>query len=103
MTKSEVFSSRNISRPTQEYLACIMRVRHVLGTGSYLGLPSMIFRSKKSTFAFMKDRIWNKIKSWRGNSLSKAGKKVMIKYVLQVIPSYVMSVFVIPDDIVNDI
>ncbi|MCI48265.1 putative non-LTR retroelement reverse transcriptase, partial [Trifolium medium] len=50
MNKSEVFFSRNISRPAQEDLSKIMEVRHVLGTGTYLGLPSMVGRSKKETF-----------------------------------------------------
>lgn len=49
MTKSEVFFNRNINRPTQEDLACIMGVWQVLGTVMYLGLPSMIGRNKKST------------------------------------------------------
>src|SRR4051812_17227110 len=64
LTKSEVFFSRNLSKPAQEDLASIMGVRHVLGTGNYLGLPSMIGRSKKATFAYIKDRIWNRINSW---------------------------------------
>jgi hypothetical protein len=63
MTKSEVFFSRNISVPAQEDLSRIMGVRHVLGTGTYLGLPSMVGRSKKETFAFIKDRIWKRINS----------------------------------------
>jgi len=40
-----------------------MGVQQVLGTGKYLGVPSMIGRSKNSTFKFIKDRIWNKINS----------------------------------------
>jgi ribonuclease HI len=81
----------------------IMGVRHVLGTGTYLGLPSMVGRSKKATFGFIKDRIWKKINSWRGRALSKAGKDVMIKSVLQAIPSYIMSVYLIPGSIISDI
>ncbi|MCI12579.1 RNA-directed DNA polymerase (Reverse transcriptase), partial [Trifolium medium] len=73
-----------MSRPAQEDLSKIMGVRDVLGTGTYLGLPSMVGRSKKET-------------------LSKAGKEVMIKSVLQAIPSYVMSIYIIPDAMVNDI
>ncbi|KAI5438536.1 hypothetical protein KIW84_024319 [Lathyrus oleraceus] len=42
LTKSEVFFSRNISNPAKEDLASIMGVRHVIGTGKYLGFPSMI-------------------------------------------------------------
>jgi hypothetical protein len=81
LTKSEVFFSRNLSRPAQEDLSRIMGVRHVLGTGNYLGLPSMIGRKKKDVFAFIKDRIWKRINSWRGRTLSRAGKEVMIKSV----------------------
>ncbi|XP_045790350.1 uncharacterized protein LOC123885137 isoform X2 [Trifolium pratense] len=50
-----------------------MGVKHVMGTGTYLGLPSMVGRSKKATFGYIKDRIWKKINSWRGRALSKAG------------------------------
>lgn len=82
MTKSEVFFNHNISRPTQVDLAHIMGVRKVLGTDMYLGLPSMIGRSKKANFVFVKDCIWKKINSWRGRSMSKTWKKVMIKSVL---------------------
>jgi hypothetical protein len=103
MNKSEVFFSRNISRSAQEDLSKIMGVCHVLGMGTYLGLPSMVGRSKKETFSYIKDRVWKRINSWRGRSLSKAGKEVMIKSVLQAIPYYVISVYIILDATVNDI
>ncbi|XP_058783149.1 uncharacterized protein LOC131657807 [Vicia villosa] len=103
MSKSEVFFSRNLSVPAQEDLAKVMGVRHVLGTGIYLGLPSLIGRSKKATFSFVKDRIWKRINSWRGRYLSRAGKETMIKSVLQAIPTYIMSIFLLPDGVVDDI
>ncbi|XP_058776514.1 uncharacterized protein LOC131650817 [Vicia villosa] len=103
LSKSEVFFSRNISISAQKDLANIMGVHHVLGTGTYLGLPSLIGRSKKVIFGYVKDKIWKKINSWRGRPVSKAGKEVMIKSVLQSIPSYVMSLFVLPDGIIQDI
>ncbi|PNX90290.1 ribonuclease H, partial [Trifolium pratense] len=103
LTKSEVFFSRNLSVAAQEDLSKIMGVRHVLGTSNYLGLPSMIGRKKKEVFAFVKDRIWKRINSWRGRALSRAGKEVMIKSVLQAIPSYVMSVYLLPDSTIKDI
>jgi hypothetical protein len=63
----------------------------------------MVGRSIKATFGYIKDRIWKKINSWRGRALSKAGKDLMIKSVLQSIPSYIMSVYVMPDTIISDI
>jgi hypothetical protein len=55
-----------------------MGVKHVMGTNTYLGLPSMVGRSKKATFGFIKDIIWKEIYSCRGRALSKEGKNVMI-------------------------
>lgn len=74
LSKSEVFFSKKISRPIQDDLARTMGVRHVLGTRIFLGLPSMIGRSKEVIFAFIKDRIWKRINLCQGRSLSKAGK-----------------------------
>ncbi|MCI22393.1 RNA-directed DNA polymerase (Reverse transcriptase) [Trifolium medium] len=103
LTKSEVLFSRNLSIAAQDDLARLMGVKHVLGTDNYLGLPSMIGRKKRDIFAYIKERVWKLINSWRGRTLSKAGKKVMIKSVLQAIPSYVMSVYLLPESTIKDI
>jgi len=44
-----------------------------------------------------------RINSWRGRALSQAGKEGMIKYVLQAIPSYIISIYVLHISIVHDI
>jgi hypothetical protein len=44
-----------------------------------------------------------KISSWSSRCLSQAGREVLIKSVLQSIPSYVMSVFLLPGSLINDI
>lgn len=59
-----------------------------IGTGKYLGLPSMVGGSKKAIFIHSKDRVWRKCQSWSAKSLSRAGKEVLIKSVAQTIPSY---------------
>jgi len=59
----------------------------VLGTCKYLGLPSMIGRDRNATFAYIKDRVLEKVNSWSDKFLSKAGHEVMIKSILQAIPS----------------
>ncbi|GAU17164.1 hypothetical protein TSUD_177940 [Trifolium subterraneum] len=79
LVKSEVFISRNMSHEAKEDLSRILGVRLVLGTGIYLGLPSMVGRSKKAIFSFIKDRIWKRINSWIGRVLSKAAfNKAMV-------------------------
>ena len=63
---------------------------------SYLGLPTLIGKSKYQTFSFLKERVWKTIQGWKGRSLSRAGKKVLLKAVAQSIPTYTMGVFQLP-------
>lgn len=62
----------------------------------YLGLPVFVRRSKYNAFQSIKERIWGKIQNWKTSFLSKAEKEVMIKAVLQAIPTYTMGVFLLP-------
>ena len=103
LQKSELFCNRNTPDVLKNLIATTLSVRQVLGTGKYLGLPSMIGRSKHATFKFIKDRIWNEINSWSSRCLSQAGREVLIKSVLQSIPSYVMSIFLFPGSLINEI
>lgn len=73
-------------------MASLLGVNICMGTEKYLGLPPMIRMSKKAIFKFIKDRVWHRISSWSGKALSRAGREVLIKFVLEVIPSYVMSI-----------
>jgi hypothetical protein len=63
-------------------VANILGVQQVLGTANYLGMPSMVGRSRKATSMFVKNRIWKKIKkinSWTSKYLYQAGREVLIK------------------------
>ncbi|MCI16585.1 putative non-LTR retroelement reverse transcriptase, partial [Trifolium medium] len=50
LQKFEIYCSRNVSPATQNFVSNILGVQQVLGTGKYLGLPSMVGRSRKATF-----------------------------------------------------
>ena len=63
---------------------------------SYLGLPTLVGRTKYHTFSYLKDRIWKKFQGWKGKMLFKASKEIMIKAVAQSIPIYTMSVSQLP-------
>ena len=69
----------------------------------YLGLPSFVGRQKKACFIQIKERIWAKMQGWKEKLLSQAGKEVMIKAVIQSIPTYSMSVFRLPIGLIKDI
>lgn len=103
LQKSEVIFSSNVPNDSRVHLASILGVSQRLGAGKYLGLPSLIDRNRRATFNFIKDRVWNKISSWKSKTLSMAGREMLIKSVVQAIPSYCMSMFLIPHSLGHEI
>lgn len=67
-----------------------------------LGLPAKLGTSKCEVFGYLKDRMWARIKGWGERNLSMAGREVLIKSVLQVIPTYTMSCFLLPREIIQE-
>lgn len=62
-------------------------------TGSYLGIPSDWGRTKKQMFSWILARVEKKLEGWKEKLISKAGKEVLIKTVVQALPQYCMSLF----------
>ncbi|KAL0404184.1 UNVERIFIED_CONTAM: putative mitochondrial protein [Sesamum radiatum] len=69
----------------------------------YLGLPSVVGRSKMGVFDSVRDWIWKKISSWGEKQLSSASKEILIKAVVQAIPTYLMGVFLLADEFTREI
>ena len=68
----------------------------------YLGLPSLIDRSKKKVFEILKERVGKKRAGWKGKLLSMGGKEIFIKAVALAIPTYTMSCFLLPQGLCDD-
>ncbi|XP_022571217.1 uncharacterized protein LOC111213686 [Brassica napus] len=73
------------------------------GMGSYLGIPEDISGSKCKLFAFLKDKLLHKVNGWTGRWLSKGGKEVLIKSILLALLTYVMSSFLLPLEICENL
>jgi len=58
---------------------------------------------KKACFNHIKEWIWARMQGWKEKLLSQAGKEIMIKVVVQSIPTYSMSVFRLPIGLLKDI
>lgn len=52
----------------------------------YLGLPTMVGRSKYETFRGLKENNWKRMNSWRHTLLSIVGKEALIKAILVYAP-----------------
>lgn len=68
----------------------------------YLGLPMEVSYSKLEAFGFLKERVRKKLQGWREKTLSAAGKEVLLKAVVQSIPTYIMSCFELPKQLCNE-
>ncbi|XP_060969989.1 uncharacterized protein LOC115713780 [Cannabis sativa] len=101
-SKSSIFFSTNTTLSTRNNISQRLGMS-IAGTNSlYLGLPSTISRNKTAVFGYLKERVRKRIDGWESKFLSRAGKEILIKTVAQSLPSYAMSVFLIPIDITRE-
>lgn len=80
-----------------------MGVRCSTNMEKYLGLPNVMGRRKRESFQNLKDRINQRIENWSTRLPSQWGKEVFIKSVLQAIPTYAMTCFLLPKPLCGDL
>ncbi|XP_031106290.1 uncharacterized protein LOC116010937 [Ipomoea triloba] len=97
--KSSVCFSRNTMVEHREEVAAILGVSQASNFGNYLGLPAFVGRNRKSGFAYIEDKIRQRVNSWNKKLLSQAGKEVLLKSVAQAMPTFSMSVFLLPKSV----
>lgn len=102
-SESGLFFSADVSDDTQAEIRNIMGVTNQLNISKYLGLPSLISKSKVEIFKYIRDRLWNRLQGWRNKKLSKTGKEVLIKTVAQAIPAYCMSTFLLTYTLLDEV
>lgn len=96
MQKTTICFSSNTKVGTREQIGKEIGARGNGAFEKYLGLPSVVGRSKYNSFRSIKERIWARISNWKNHFLSQIRKEILIKTVLQVVPTYAMSVFKLP-------
>lgn len=101
--KSGIHFSANVKRARRRDISNILGVFNGLSNSKYLGLPSLVGRSKKKVFEFVKEKVWRKVQGWRAKKVSQAGKTILIKNGAQSIPTYYMSCFLLPKSLCQEI
>lgn len=76
----------------REQICSILKVVEADDTSMYLGLPNIVGRNKGAILGFLKNKMSNRIRSWDGKLLSRGGRDVLIRNVVQSIPNYSMVV-----------
>ena len=83
--KTTISFSRGVRDDKHSRIAHYLDIGEVMSHNKYLGLPTVVGRSKKKPFLFIVDRIKICLPSWMERLLYWAGKKVLIKVAAQAI------------------
>ncbi|GER31074.1 RNA-directed DNA polymerase-like protein [Striga asiatica] len=101
--KSSMFLSKNCSDGLKHRIYSLLEGVVVKRSSRYLGLPLGIGASKIETFQFVVEAVRDRIGSWKNNFLSSAGREILIKAVLNALPVFVMSCFLLPVNVCKEV
>ncbi|KAL9151827.1 hypothetical protein ABFS82_11G077500 [Erythranthe guttata] len=101
--KSTMTFSPNTSSTKRDSISRILNFEVVERHEKYLGMPATMGKTRKQLFSYIRDRVWAKLRGWGEKLLSQAGKEILIKAVIQAIPTYVMSCLLLPKGLLLDI
>jgi ribonuclease HI len=101
--KTSVFFSRNTSTGSRSELLNLIGIPASTRYDHYLGLPALVGKSRVREFQNIVDRVKIRVQDWKNKFLSQAGKEVLLKAVIQAIPTYCMSVFLLPKELCREI
>ena len=80
-----------------------MEVSEVKEYERYLGLPAVVGKNKKASLNYIKESMWNKLQGWKEKLMSQARREVLLKAVVQAIPTFAMGCFLLPVGLIHDI
>lgn len=103
VSKSALYFSKNRVIDLHAQICGEMQITEEEAKFVYLRVSVGVKRKKKDVFAYNKDRIWQRIQTWKGRALSKAGKELLVKCVCQSIPNYVMGLCLLLEELLHSI
>ena len=102
-SKTPLFFSNSILEDVKHGIKVALGVPEIMQYEKYLGLPSLVGKRKKESFNYIKEKVWRKLQGWEAKLLSQAGREVLLKAVIQAIPTYTMGCFKLPVGLCNEI
>ncbi|XP_059650157.1 uncharacterized protein LOC132295912 [Cornus florida] len=101
--KSSIYVSPNTDLDLKAMCRQILCIHNVDWHNKYLGNPLILGRSKVTSLNFISDRVSSKVKLLKGNLLSKAGREVLLKAVLNALSTYAMQCLKFPKQNCKDL
>ena len=101
--KTTIFFGKSVSVSSKSAIKNFLGVLEIKEYEKYLGLPAMVGKNKMASFNYIKERVWGKLQGWKEKLLSQAGREVLLKAVVQAIPTFPMSCFKLPIGLCHDI
>ncbi|XP_062119272.1 uncharacterized protein LOC133833024 [Humulus lupulus] len=102
-TKSLLYFSPNTSEEIATLYTSSLNMQITDSIETYLGLPMLGGKNKRILFNSIKDKVWMKLHLWQSKFFSQAGKEILLKDVIQAMPTYLMSCFRIPEGLCQEI
>ncbi|CAL1397336.1 unnamed protein product [Linum trigynum] len=96
INKSSVFFSANVPGDVKDHIIASIGFASSNCHSKYLGVPTEWGNSKKETFKFLIQRMEKMGEAWKSLLLSHGGKEILLKAVIQAIPSFIMFLFYLP-------
>jgi hypothetical protein len=91
-----MFFSRNCRSEKKNSIKGILNLNLIPARAKYLGIPLFLLKNKSNSFIELKDRIFSKITGWKARLLSQMARTTLVKSVANAIPTYIMSIFLLP-------
>ena len=101
--KTTIFFSHSTSEERRLMIKNTLGVEEIRSYEKYLGLPSLVGKNEKTSFNYIKERVWRKLQGWEEKLLSQVDREILIKAVVQAIPIYTMNCFKLPISLCNDL
>jgi hypothetical protein len=96
ISKPAMFFSRNCRPAMKISIKGILGLNLIPARAKYLGMPLFLLKKKSDSFIELKDKIFSKITGWKARLLSQAARTTLVKSVANAIPTYIMSIFLLP-------
>lgn len=99
LNKSFLHFSNKITWDKRDQIFSILRLQLSRDDGKYLGLPLVVPRSRGQAWNDVQKTVNNQLAGLKARYLSQAGRTMLIQSVASTIPSYYMSVFLLPKNV----